>query len=813
MGWWALNEALRRWLLQVVATFSGLICTVTCSEGANPRIEGRHKDSMGEIEYAVGIRDRSGVQQPLLQSLRESWHTGGGTAISHDGTMAVFSILAPPQIDARHPTVEPTRGVNFGDGTPSFRRGNKLMIAHIAGASLSDSTARPALLSPTESWNPSWSRDDRRVAYFSNEGGKAQLWVYEVAAERRRLVSDLQVNALPLATRDLPCWSADGTRVFVSVVTSLVHDGASPRANPYFRAGDVSDARSMSIQYGNPDVATSAIASIDVDTGQITLLPANGPINLLHALSVSPSGQWLATLTDDYQLSVIHLPENHLYRLGSVDALSYRADDYAGPYWSPADDTFVYLSGGRLFMLNLTQGFSSPRELAGNLGGLPWHYDHSAVSSSDNLNPPAYTRDGRHLVGLLLVNELVQLLVVPLDGGPAALFPMRNNRRVQRDPGEDIQMDMQDGIDLLRVRANVLWQPRKDHLYLNYTDYETAESVIDDVDIRTGVKRTVKRWHAQLQLVGRYSSNDNDVTVLYEDLKTPGSLYRLSSNLVLSRAPLIDLTIADTMLAPLREASVSTFTTVVPTRSGVLRNVTTAVILPGGTNRRPFPAIVSIYPGSQAFWDANRFPDGQTYLPIAALLAEGYAVVLPHVLGMAPYEPTIEQVETTGVIDSLLPQLYHASSLGFVDIRHLAVIGFSQGGHAAVAVTTATRLFRASVSVNGVRFAPTESTLFFPTDPNKNVDIDQFVVGLHRLLDNAPYLRADQIVTPVLLVHGASDSRSSSSELMADALRKAGTRVEFIQYPNLGHDYELWPNGDRNDFTKRMISFLDANVK
>ena len=77
----------------------------------------------------------------------------------------------------------------------------------------------------------------------------------------------------------------------------------------------------------------------------------------------------------------------------------------------------------------------------------------------------------------------------------------------------------------------------------------------------------------------------------------------------------------------------------------------------------------------------------------------------------------------------------------------------------------------------------------------------------------SPYLHADRIKVPVLLVMGEDDRRVpiDHGEKMKRALMDAGVKYEYVTYPREGHGF----NKDENvfDFFKRVEKFLAENLK
>jgi dipeptidyl aminopeptidase/acylaminoacyl peptidase len=66
----------------------------------------------------------------------------------------------------------------------------------------------------------------------------------------------------------------------------------------------------------------------------------------------------------------------------------------------------------------------------------------------------------------------------------------------------------------------------------------------------------------------------------------------------------------------------------------------------------------------------------------------------------------------------------------------------------------------------------------------------------------SPLFKADQARRPILMIHGAADSRVSvrESEQMVAALRQAGKAVRYVTFPDEGHrrQYGNWRNTVRH---------------
>jgi dipeptidyl aminopeptidase/acylaminoacyl peptidase len=81
-----------------------------------------------------------------------------------------------------------------------------------------------------------------------------------------------------------------------------------------------------------------------------------------------------------------------------------------------------------------------------------------------------------------------------------------------------------------------------------------------------------------------------------------------------------------------------------------------------------------------------------------------------------------------------------------------------------------------------------------------------------QLAATSPARQADRIKCPVLLMHGEGDTtvQIEQSEIMADAMRRAGKQVEFIRFPDEDHYFNLADTRIR--FLKETEAFLNKYI-
>lgn len=155
----------------------------------------------------------------------------------------------------------------------------------------------------------------------------------------------------------------------------------------------------------------------------------------------------------------------------------------------------------------------------------------------------------------------------------------------------------------------------------------------------------------------------------------------------------------------------------------------------------------------------------------------------------------------------------HLAGQGTIDPKRVCIVGASYGGYAAMAGATMDRdIYRCAVAVSGV------------SDPRRMVDGDgpsaqrywKRFMGVGSLRDPAlahisPVTHADQAAIPILLIHGRDDTvvPLEQSQIMAEALRKAGKPVELIVQK--GEDHWLSRGDTRLETLTATMAFVEKH--
>jgi dipeptidyl aminopeptidase/acylaminoacyl peptidase len=213
-------------------------------------------------------------------------------------------------------------------------------------------------------------------------------------------------------------------------------------------------------------------------------------------------------------------------------------------------------------------------------------------------------------------------------------------------------------------------------------------------------------------------------------------------------------------------------------------------------------------PTSRDYWEFDWI--------VQFLAAKGYAVLQSNYRGSAGYG--VDWMGEGGfrawrtAINDLTDGARYLVEQGVADPARICVVGWSYGGYAALmSGVEEPERYRCLVSIAGV------------SDPKTLIDDLRFFMNRHAIQKfisrdpevinrGSPLKRASEIRVPVLLFHADEDVNVSvdHSRMMAKALKRAKTPVEYIEYEDVEHSIRR--NGYRVDMLDRIGSFLDAHI-
>ena len=203
----------------------------------------------------------------------------------------------------------------------------------------------------------------------------------------------------------------------------------------------------------------------------------------------------------------------------------------------------------------------------------------------------------------------------------------------------------------------------------------------------------------------------------------------------------------------------------------------------------PIPCVIWVHGGPESQQRTSFSPVFQYFIH------RGYAVFTPNVRGSAGYGRTYVHLDDVRLrMDSVRDLAEGVAWLragGVVDPDRIAVVGGSYGGFMVLAaLTTYPDLWAAGVDIVGIaNFV----TFLENTGPwrrkLREAEYGSLEADGDFLREISPIHHADQIVTPLMVVHGANDPRVplNEAEQIVANLQRRGYPVEYLVFPDEGH--------------------------
>ena len=225
---------------------------------------------------------------------------------------------------------------------------------------------------------------------------------------------------------------------------------------------------------------------------------------------------------------------------------------------------------------------------------------------------------------------------------------------------------------------------------------------------------------------------------------------------------------------------------------------------------KTYPLAFNIHGGPYAMWGASTQSMWHEWQYHAAC---GYAVFYCNPRGAAGYGEAFQMALHSAWGDVAYPDLMAGVDAvieqGFVDTNRLAVTGGSYGGYMTAWIVGHTDRFATAVSQRGVYnlmsfYGATDIPLFL---------VDQYEAtptqDPTRLWQQSPLAYADNITTPLLIIHSENDFRvpiTDADQLFA-YIKLRGGEVKYVRFPRDGH--ELSRSGEPAHRLSRLQHMMD----
>jgi dipeptidyl aminopeptidase/acylaminoacyl peptidase len=232
-----------------------------------------------------------------------------------------------------------------------------------------------------------------------------------------------------------------------------------------------------------------------------------------------------------------------------------------------------------------------------------------------------------------------------------------------------------------------------------------------------------------------------------------------------------------------------------------------------------YPVLLQIHGGPSAMWGPG---EATMWHEFQMFTARGFGVVYSNPRGSGGYGRAFRYANYRdwghGPTADVLAALDAAIAAGdWIDPAQQVVTGGSYAGYLTAWIVAHTDRFRAAAAQRGVYDLAT----FFGEGNAWRLVPNHFGVlpweddADDLLRAQSPLTFVDRITTPLLIKHGSEDLRTGviQSEVLYRSLKLLGRPVEYIRYPDAGH--ELSRSGDpdqRLDRLLRIYEFLERHV-
>lgn len=168
------------------------------------------------------------------------------------------------------------------------------------------------------------------------------------------------------------------------------------------------------------------------------------------------------------------------------------------------------------------------------------------------------------------------------------------------------------------------------------------------------------------------------------------------------------------------------------------------------------------------------------------LLLQGYAILNDATIPIIGNPETVNNTYVEQLVASAKAAIEKAVEMGVTDRDRVGVSGHSYGAFMTANLLAHSNLFRAGVARSGA-YNRTLTPFGFQSERRT------FWQARDTYMKMSPFTYADQIKTPILLIHGEADNNTGTFPINSDrlyqAIRGNGGTVRLVMLPNESHGY------------------------
>jgi dipeptidyl aminopeptidase/acylaminoacyl peptidase len=657
----------------------------------------------------------------------------------------------------------------------------------------------------------SWSPDESMIACLNTTESGVEVWILNVSEGNVTKVTSANMNANMRGTLN---WFKDNEHLLIKTLPSnrksLINTGIAVPNGPTISVSDGSKAQNRTYQdllktpndeFNFEQLVSSEIKKVSI-TGKIE---AFLPTDMYEGISFSPDGNYV-------MITTIKRPFSYLVTYSRF----------------PSESVIYDLSGKRIKMVNEVpidevrpKGFMATRTGKRNM---TWRDDKPATivwaEALDSGDPEVKVKH----------RDAVYELNAPFNGSPKLIL-----KTLQRFSG------IQWGNNKIAFASDYWWNTRNTKTYLfNPSDANSEAKIISDrsyqdvysdpgkfvtsknefgqntVDIQgntvflMGAGFTEK---GQFPFIDEYNIQNNKKKRLYEseftdkletlisaiDMKKGELLVRIESqteypNYYIRNIKKNNLKAITASKNPFQSLEDVNKRIISYKRDDGLDLEGTLYLPLNYEEGKKYPMILWAYPrefkdkasASQSTSNPNKFVYPYWGSPIY-WITKGYVVLddaaFP-IVGEGSKEPNDKF--RTQLVGNAKAAIDAVDDLGFIDKKRVAVGGHSYGAFMTANLLSHSNLFAAGIARSGA-YNRTLTPFGFQSEERSYWEAPDVYN------DMSPFMHADKMKTPLLLIHGVADNNSGTyplqSERYFNALKGLGATVRLVMLPKESHGY------------------------
>ena len=745
-----------------------------------------------------------------------------------DDTMALIERESMPTIAYLSEPILRIAGMRI---TPGFN--SRQVLSFSTGLSLKDmktgAVRKVALPDGAKFTFPSWSPDGRTIAFLRYVSGGVELWMVDVATAQAKPLTLAVVNAV-LGGFD---WAPDSRRI----VLSLVPEGrgpapAAPRVpiGPEIQVSGGREAKTATYQDLLKNAfdevlfdyyATSQTALVDIATGEIRKIGGPG---IFDTTAVSPSLQYIliGRVKRPYSYSLPADGFSHSMEIWDMDGAVVKVLADLPP------EEGVPINGVPKGPRNIAWMTHKPATLvwaeALDEGDpkktVPFRDHYVSLEAPFTAEPKEFLKLKERAAGLQYFATPGKALASQyewkrtwqttflIDLANPAAEPVKiwdlNTRDGYHNPGRPVTTNLKTG-------ERVILQD-KDWIYLSGqgSSPQGDHPFLDRMNLKT--MKVERLWQCQdpaYETFVDFGGPSRAKLITSYETKTDPPNYYLYDLKTKKRTALTGFKDPAPQLTGIRKERVTY------KRADGLELSGTLYLPPGYKTGTRLPVVVWAYPmeydsaatAGQVRGSVNRFTffRGTSQL---LFVTQGYAVLDNAEMPVVGSPETVNDTFVQQIVSNAEAAIRKLDEMGVGDPKRVGVGGHSYGAFMTANLLAHCDLFAAGIARSGA-YNRTLTPFGFQSERRTLWEAPETYIKM------SPFMNADKIKEPLLLIHGMADNNSGTfpiqSERLFAALKGFGATARFVYLPYEAHGYSA--RESVLDVLAEMFEWFDRYVK